>query len=770
MPHMIDKHRSYHAWLTSLEGYEGQISAYHFFPAYPPSQPTSYLGRYRSVLTNLDIHPYRHQIQAFEYIEQGRHLVVATPTASGKSLIYQVPVLQALLQGEAALFLFPTKALARDQVEKLERLVAMVGSKAGVASYDGDTPSDQREEIRANASCLFTNPDMLHFGILANHSKWSSFLSKIRFVVVDELHSYRGVFGVHAANILRRFFRVLAHYKRYPQVIATSATIGNPKEHASNLTGFSFEAVTEDNFPRAAREFICWQPVSKSSSSEAEAVRRSALTEATWLLVRCLRAGLKCIFFCNSRKNAELLRRYANGYLKETESARLRSYRAGYTASDRRLIETGFKCGDIRVLTATSALELGVDIGDVDVVVLVGYPGSLMALWQRAGRAGRSGSRSLTILIPGSDPLDEYYLRHPELLIDGSIEDAVADAFNSEIHPLHLACAAAEIPLRAEEDYPAPWVEISELPFLVRRENGWVNRGRYPHQRIQIRGVGGKRIRLRDGLGRNLGEADFSTALRELHRGAVYLHQGEPFVVMDLDLKGGVALLTPHIEDYYTQTRHETEIEILDEVKPFEEISSHLQGERVPAPPFGVSTGRVLVSTDILSYVKKRYFSGKILDERYLDLPPLSFKTQGLWIELTEVSRTVSPELLPSAMHALEHTLIGLLPAFVLCERADVGGVSYPNYPATGRPVIFIYDGYPGGVGYSRAGAAAFLEWLLAAKDLLARCLCKSGCPRCILSPKCGNGNQYLDKPAAQKLAAALLEYLTFRQDQNLSA
>jgi DEAD/DEAH box helicase domain-containing protein len=697
-------------------------------------------------------------VEAFDHIERGRHLVVSTPTASGKSLIYQVPTLRALRQGEGALFIFPTKALARDQLEKLEGLAGTLGLKERIASYDGDTPSDQREEIRATASCLLTNPDMLHYSILANHSKWARFLSGVRFVVVDELHSYRGVFGVHAANILRRFFRILANYRIKPQVIAASATIGNPQEHAFNLTGFPFEAITEDHFPRAVREFICWQPTTKSSSLEAG--RRSALTEATWLLVKCLRAGLKCIFFCNSRKSAELLRRYASGYLVESEAAHLQSYRAGYTARDRRLIETGFKRGDIRVLTATSALELGVDVGDVDVVVLVGYPGSLMALWQRAGRAGRSGSRSLTVLIPGSDPLDEYYLRHPELLTDGSIEDAVADPFNTEIHPLHLACAAAEVPLRQGETYPAPWLDITELSFLIRREHGWVYRGRYPHRRINVRGVGGKRIRLRDGLGRNLGEADFAAALRELHRGAVYLHQGEPFVVMDLDLKEGVAFLVPHIEDYYTQTRHETDIEILDEVGRSTQLASPLQRDIDTVPPAGVSTGRVLVSTDIVSYVRKRYFSETLLDERHLELPSLSFQTQALWIDVTEVSGVVSPVLLPSAMHALEHTLIGLLPAFVLCERADIGGVSYPNHPATGRPIIFIYDGYPGGVGYSRAGAAKFLDWLRTAQELLSQCLCKSGCPRCILSPKCGNGNQHLDKSAAQELATALLEHL----------
>jgi len=398
--------------------------------------------------------------------------------------------------------------------------------------------------------------------------------------------------------------------------------------------------------------------------------------------------------------------------------------------------------------------------------VLVGYPGSRMALWQRSGRAGREGRRALTLLVPGIDPLDEYYLHHPELLTEGPVEDAVADPFNSELHPLHLACAAAELPLREDErGVIAPWLDVSTVPGLVRSGGVWRHLGRYPHRRVRVRGQGGRPIRLRDVGGQGMGSADLATALRELHPGAVYLHQGEPYLVMELDLERGLALLLPHIEDYYTQPRSDTDIEVLGVSEP-----EAADPDVLLAPPAGVTVGRVRVSTTVHGYVRKRYRTEAVLDERALDLPETSYATQALWFTATQVADAVAPDALPSALHALEHTLIGLLPAFVLCERADVGGVSYPRYPRDDAPTVFIYDGYPGGVGYARAGAAVFLDWLRAARDLLRDCPCESGCPRCVLSPKCGNGNQMLDKRAARVLADALLLRLSARAPAALGA
>jgi DEAD/DEAH box helicase domain-containing protein len=743
LPVSLQSYANYTTWLKGLEGYESQIAAFSFFPPRAHGERVQYQGQFADLLQQLHITPYKHQAESLMLTEMKQNVVVATPTASGKSLTYQLPTLHAMQNGKTAIYLFPTKALSHDQLEKLQRLAKPFGLSHKISPYDGDTKVDKRDAIRKNALCLLTNPDMVHYGILPYHDKWAHFFGSLQYLIIDEMHSYRGVMGTHVANILRRFLRIAKHYGATPQVIAASATIANPAEHGKNLTGVDFVAVNEDFGPRAARELVFWQPPLISEKGDGR--RHSANSEGAWLAAKFAKAGLKSIFFCNSRKSAELLRRYASNGLEDHEKHFIQSYRAGYTAADRRVIEDGFKGGDIRVLTATSALELGVDVGGVDAVVMVGYPGSMTAFWQRAGRAGRGVTRSLTVLIAGDDPLDEYYLNHPDLITEGKVEKAVADAFNTEIHPLHVACAAAEKPIPEGDEMVARWMEPQPNSQLAKRNGKWVYYGRYPHKNVAVRGTGGKSITLKDGFGKTIGISDFASALRELHPGAVYLHQGDNFLVRDLDLKAGIATLLPHIEDYYTQTRSSTEIEVLQHEFQL----------------YGVNVGRVRVSTEYTSFVKKRYFSEAILEERLLDLPEVTYATQALWFNVSEVAFSVPKPDLQSAMHALEHTLIGLLPAFVLCERADVGGISYPVYPSTGEPLIFIYDGYPGGVGYTRAGTSVFPEWLKAALELLKDCPCKTGCPRCVLSPKCGNGNQYLDKHAARVLANELLEKLT---------
>ncbi|MEX2540457.1 MAG: DEAD/DEAH box helicase [Trueperaceae bacterium] len=734
---ITEQWRSFHAWLGSLEGYEGQIASLRFYPPRRAAHAV-HRGSLRLWLERLQVTPYRHQAEAFGSLDGGANVVVATATASGKSLIYQVPSVAAIAEGQSVLYLSPTKALAADQLLKLEEIAARLGYPGLVGSYDGDTPAHERVRLREYGRAILTNPDMLHYGILPHHEKWSGFLGGLRYLVLDELHGYRGVMGAHVANILRRLLRLARHYGADPRIIATSATVGNPAEHAERLTGEQFTAITEDGAPAPAREFFFWEP---PSIKGGDGRRRSSNSEAAWLASHCVRAGLKSIFFCNSRKSAELLRRYTVAQLGPALVPLVQTYRAGYTAEDRRLIEQGFRNGDIVVLAATSALELGIDIGGVNAVVMVGYPGSHMALWQRAGRAGRGGERALTVLIPGNDPLDEYYLHHPDLLTEGRPESAVADPFNSEIHPPHADCAAAELPVHPSEGVFAPWFDPADRPRLFLRDSRWCYAGRYPHRRVQIRGGSGRRVRLVDGFGQVLGESDLASALRDLHPGAVYLHRGDTYLVAALELEQGRAVLLPHIEEFYTQARSETDVEILES----ESKSGRL------------TLGRVRVTTTVTGYVKKRYITEAILDERLLDLPELSYPTQALWFEVKDVAAYVGAADLPGALHALEHTLIGLLPAFVLCERADVGGVSYPLYPPSGQPLVFIYDGHPGGVGYARGGAERFGGWLEAARDLLRDCPCQDGCPRCVLSPKCGNGNQYLDKRAALTLADALL-------------
>lgn len=755
--------RSYHGWLTAQEGYKGQIVFSGFLPeraATPAPSPLG--GRYGELLAALSLTPYTHQAAALELTEAGHNVVVATPTASGKSLCYQLPTLAALGRGRTALLLFPTKALAHDQLEKLRARAEPLGLGEAIAAFDGDTPAPRRRALREGARCLLTNPDMLHYGILPHHGLWAHFLGALELIVIDELHAYRGVMGTHVANILRRLLRLARRYGAAPRVVAASATVGNPAAHAENLTGEAFAAVTDDGAPAAPRELLFWRPPDLPGEAGAEGRRRSVHSEAADLAAHFVRAGLKSIFFCNSRRSAELLRRYVAGGLTEAEAGCIAAYRAGYTAEDRRALEARFKRGDLLVLAATSALELGVDVGGVDAVVLVGYPGSLTAFWQRAGRAGRAGRRALTLFIPGNDPLDEFYLTHPEMITEGRAEHAVADAFNSELFPRHLACAAFEHPLEESEARAAArhGADPAALPNFVRARGRWYYRGGYPHAKLSVRGTGGGRVVLKDRSGKRLGVADLETALRELHPGAVYLHQGEDYVVRNLDLDRGEAFLLPHLGDYYTQVRAVTEIDVLG----VDALGADASGIGALALADPIRTGRVRVTTRVTSYVRKRLYSDATLDERPLDLPELAYTTQALWFSVREAAAAVPPGLLPAAMHALEHTLIGLLPAFVLCERADVGGVSYPLYPATGEPLVFIYDGYPGGVGYAREGAAQFDAWLRAARDLLARCPCTSGCPRCVLSPKCGNGNQMLDKGAALALAEALLARLGGRR------
>jgi DEAD/DEAH box helicase domain-containing protein len=728
---------SFHAWLGSLDGYQGQISSLRFYPPRRGEHDGS-AGRFEPWLASLGIVPYRHQAEAFELLECGSNVVVSTATASGKSLVYQIPSIAAMADGGTVLYLSPTKALAADQLLKLREMAAALGRPKLVAGYDGDTPGDERARLRREARGILTNPDMLHYGILPHHDIWAHYLSGLRYVVLDELHGYRGVMGTHVANILRRLLRLARHYGAAPQLIAASATIGNPGEHAERLSGEPFAAVTEEAAPAPAREFLFWEP---PLTEGGDGRRRSANTEAAWLAAHFVRSGLRSIFFCNSRKSAELVRRYTVAQLDPVLAPQVQTYRAGYTAEDRRLIEQGFRNGDTTVLAATSALELGIDIGGVDAVVMVGYPGSHMALWQRAGRAGRGDRRALTVLIPGNDPLDEYYLHNPELITEGMPESAVADPFNTEIHPPHADCAASELPVDPAEGVFAGWLDPRTRPRLYRCGERWCYAGRYPHRRVQIRGGSGRRIRLVDGYGKRLGESDLASALRDLHPGAVYLHQGDTFLVAELDLGRGRAVLLPHIEEFYTQARSETDVEIL-------EVDSSLGR---------VQVGRVRITTTVTGYVKKRYITEAILDERLLDMPAVSYPTQAAWFGTDDVTGAVAAAELPGALHALEHTMIGLLPAFVLCDRADVGGVSYPIFPPTATPTVFIYDGHPGGVGYARGGAERFGRWLLAARDLLRDCPCPQGCPRCVLSPKCGNGNQHLDKRAALALANAML-------------
>jgi len=762
-----DGHQSFHAWLRELDGGEGRIRVHAFLPARGGESGQTLPSPYAQLADRLELTPWRHQASALHELAGGRDVVLATPTASGKSLAYQLPVLDAVARDRTALLLFPTKALAHDQLGALRAMADKLGHQ-GVneryTDYDGDTPRPARSERRATARAVVTNPDMLHLGVLPFHPAWAPFLARLDLIVVDELHAYRGVLGSHVANVLWRLLRLAALYGSAPTIVAASATISNPAALFRALTGRHARIVNDDAAPHGAREVVFWEP---PAAPGGDGRRRSPLGEAASLAATFVQHEIRSLFFCNSRRSAELVARQARSRLSESQALRVDAYRAGYDADERRRIEREFAAGAITVLAATSALELGVDVGGVDAVAMVGYPGSSMSFWQRAGRAGRAGGRALTIMVPGEDPLDEHYLNHPEQILEGAVEAAVADGHNEVIHAAHLACAAAEHALEADESWLAPGVDLSANPGLELRDGRWHARGWYPHRRVGLRGTTAGRVRLVEAAGgKSFGTVDVGRALRELYAGAVHLHRGEAHLVVELDLEARKALLLPHIEDWYTQVRSETRIELPEDGGADARLALEL------GLPAGLSVGRVRVVHEVGSYVRKRYRTGAILNEFPLDLPAESFVTQATWISLApEVAAgTVEPATFPAGMHALEHALIGLLPAFVLCERADVGGVSYPMHPQLEEPAVFVYDGVAGGVGYAAAGAHVARDWLAAAHERLRDCSCKSGCPRCVLSPKCGNGNQYLDKVAAWRLAEALLRRFAHGSSQTASA
>ncbi|GAB5602006.1 DUF1998 domain-containing protein [Thermus sp. FJN-A] len=722
LPEALRGWESYREWLEADPEFRGRLVFARTLPAKPP-RGVAYEGAFAGVLRALGLTPFAHQKEALLAVEAGQNLVMAYSTAAGKSLVFQAPVLHAALEGATSLLLFPTKALAHDQLRRLKAMAEALGVK-GVYPYDGDTAGPLRRRAREEGLVLLSNPDMLHYGLLPRHGDWAHFLSRLRYLVLDEVHAYRGVFGTHVALVLFRLLRLARHYGAHPQVIAASATIGNAKAHAENLTGLPFVAL-EEEVARSERELLVLLPKPLDAKGER---RRSPLLEAAYLARALAEGGLRGLVFTNARKSAELIARYA-------AHPAVRPYRAGYTAKERRRLEEALKRGEVRVLVSTSALELGVDIGELDAVVLVGYPGSVSAFWQRAGRAGRGERRALVVYIPREDPLDEYFLHRPELLLQSPPEEAVADPKNPVLCPLHLHAAAWEMPLSREEV-----LCLEALAELKEKGGRYYTPRRHPHRHLTLRGLGAT-FTLRGPEGEVLGHLDERQAYWEAHPGAVYLHGGESYLVRNIDPRKREVWLLPALEDYYTEPRAETHLEVVE-------------GEPVG---HGVWVGRVVLRERVVAYVKKRFFTGSVLEEAPLELPEISFPTEALWFHPPEV---VPPHQIPGGIHALEHALIGLLPLFVLAERQDIGGLSYPFYPRplpSGQgPTVFIYDGYPGGVGYARAAARRFPEWVRAALELLRRCPCEEGCPRCVLSPKCGNGNQYLDKKAALMLAANL--------------
>jgi DEAD/DEAH box helicase domain-containing protein len=745
--------------LTGDPAYRGQLTHLERLPArpgrtvrFPDDLPELLAGRLRG--RGIEA-LWTHQAEALALARAGTNLVVATGTASGKSLCYQLPVFEALLgEGQrTALYLSPTKALAHDQLRAI-RSFALTGVRA--ASYDGDTPVEERPMVRRNANLVLTNPDMLHQGILPSHERWSGFLRQLAFVVVDEAHTLRGVFGSHVAVVLRRLRRVCERYGARPVFVLASATLGNPGQLAERLVGLPVEAVTEDGSPRGPGSFALWEP---PLIDEATGLRRSPNTEAAAWLTAAVEAGVRTLCFTRSRKAAELVATYTRRRVAEVDrelSRRVRAYRAGYLAQERRALERGLVDGELLAVAATNALELGMDIGGLDAVVLNGFPGTVSSMWQQAGRAGRQGTPSLAVLVGSDDPLDAYLLHHPADLFGRPVEAALVDPQNPYVLSPHLVCAAYEAPLTEEDlalfgPVASSLVDRLEVEGALLRRRGGLRPagGRPPAPEVDLRNAGGAPVTIvAADSGQVVGTVDRARASSTVHRGAVYLHQGEAFLVVDLNLDESIALVEEAGGDEYTQARRDIEIEVIEPTR------------RVDLPRSALWLGRVAVASQVVGYERRRVGTGELLGYEDLDLPPARLATVAYWYTLSPellAAARIDAEQVPGAAHAAEHAQIGLLPLFAMCDRWDIGGVSTAWHPDTGFATIFVYDGYPGGAGIAERGHELAARHLTATRDTVRDCPCESGCPSCVQSPKCGNGNFPLDKAGAVRLLDELL-------------
>ena len=701
--------------------------------------------------------PWEHQAQAADLARGGSSVVISTGTASGKSLAYLLPSLATLLEDDTAttLYLSPTKALATDQLRAVRALNLM---QVRAATYDGDTPHEERDWVRRFGTFVLTNPDMLHRSVLPRHGDFSRFLRGLRFVVIDECHTYRGVFGSHVAQVLRRLRRLCARYGASPVFLLASATVSEPSVSASLLVGLPVTAVTDDASPRGTTEFALWEPplMPAYAGEHGAPVRRSATAETGDLLADLVVEGARTIAFVRSRRGAEAVAVNARRALAEAAPelvGRVAAYRSGYLPEERRELEKRLQSGDLLGVAATNALELGVDVAGLDAVVLAGWPGTVASVWQQAGRAGRDGQGAVAVFVARDDPLDTYLVHHPAAMFGRAVEATVLDPSNPYVLGPHLCCAAAELPLTEADLALFPGAE-QLLPDLVRRgllkhrPRGWFWTSR-ERPDADLRGAGGPPVRLVEAAtGRLLGTVDASSSHSQAHTGAVYLHQGESYVVELLDLDEAVALVRPEEPNYTTSARDVTDIRVAAELR-----SRAFDGVTL-------TLGTVDVTHQVVSYLRKRSGTGEVLGEELLDLPARQLTTRAVWY-------TVAPELLaaaglepvdvPGAAHAAEHAAIGLLPLFATCDRWDIGGVSTALHEDTGLATVFVYDGHPGGAGFAERGFTRAAEWLQATRDAIASCECAAGCPSCVQSPKCGNGNEPLDKARAVLLLDVVL-------------
>ncbi|WP_100461457.1 DEAD/DEAH box helicase [Mycobacteroides abscessus] len=708
--------------------------------------------------------PWSHQVAAATLAFAGRHVVVATGTASGKSVAYQLPILTALASEPRAraLYLAPTKALGHDQLRAVRELITGVDNFERVqpCTYDGDSSNELRRFARESSRWIFTNPDMIHVSLLHNHTRWSAFLRGLRYLVVDECHYYRGVFGSNVALILQRLLRLCERYGSHPTVVFASATTANPGAAAQALIGQPVEEVVADGSPHGMRTVALWEPPLLPITGENGApVRRPVSTETSQLLADLVQEGARTLAFVRSRRGAEMTALGAAHRLAEVDPglvSQVAAYRAGYLPEDRRALEQALSSGTLTGAATTNALELGVDIAGLDAVVVAGFPGTVASFWQQAGRSGRRGQGSLVVLVARDDPLDTYLVHHPEALLDKPIEAVVIDPTNPHVLRPHLLCAATELPLTEDDvrslDAGQVVSDLVDDGLLRKRPGGYFAApGLNPYAAVDIRGsIGGQVMILEADTGRVLGTVDTGRAPATVHPGAVYLHSGETYVVDSLDFGDGIALVHNDRPDYSTFARSTIDIAITGE------------GERIDLGDIQIGLVPVDVTHQVIGYLRK-LTTGEILDFVELDMPSSTLSTKAVMYTVTPEALAgidIDPLSTPGALHAAEHAAIGLLPLVASCDRGDIGGVSTALQPETGLPTVFVYDGHPGGAGFAARGYHKLATWLGATADAIDACECDAGCPSCVQSPKCGNGNSPLDKRAAVKVLRLVLSRL----------
>ncbi len=723
-----------------------------------PANHASLTQPLRHELSNLlpETGLYEHQAEAINLLRQHQSVVVATGTASGKSLCYQIPIAESVVSGVRAgtsLLLYPTKALAQDQLRSFTQL-AVPGLTA--TTYDGDTDRSARTWARTNANVVLTNPEMLHYGIIPYHQKWATFLKRLDYVVIDELHVLRGIFGTNMAHVLRRLRRICDLYGSDPTFVFTSATIGKPERLAAELCGKPVIPVTNDGSPRAARHIALVQP---ALIDKEKGLHQSPATETIKIVADLVASGRRVIAFCASRSLTERVAAGVARSLPPELSDCVRPYRSGYLAEERRQIEAEVLAGKVRAIIATSALELGVDIGGLDATVLCGFPSTIASFWQQVGRAGRGDDESLAVLVAGDDQLDQWFVHHPKDLFERPPEPAVINVDNPNILDPHLGCAAYEQPLLPADahlwdgldDGIRRMVLADELRIRPDRRGipraVWGGRG-VPFSGIGLRSTSGGQVRIVDQNENLIGTVELARAANIVHTGAIYLHRGQPWKITELDLHTRTAYAAKDDGKTWTQAKSTISIRVDD------------PGVNKPVGTALLHRGIVTVTTQIAGYQVKESASRRVLHTIDLDLPPNELTTTAIWYEWQHEavdSAGIREFNLPGALHAAEHAAIGILPLFAICDRWDVGGVSIAAADQSGLPTVFIYDGYPGGAGIADLAYEAADRHLAATVDVLEQCGCLSGCPSCVQSPKCGNGNEPLDKAAALALLQTTL-------------